>query len=359
MSNLIAELNDTLKTGTPERRNDILRSITDLFVVQAEVLTDQQLQLFDDLLLNLVDAIESKAVAELSEKMSTIPAAPPGLIRKLSRSEDIAIAGPILGCSARLSDDDLVEIAAVKSQAHLSEIAGRSSVSEIVTDALINRGNAMVVNKVAANAGARFSDHGYDSLVSKASDDAELASTILGRTDLSPDLLHRLVAQATVAVQKKLALHADPAMRSAINEVLTRMSLQMAQAAKPNQRGPDESKMLRSQFSSAAESRNLVKCIELLASLLVIPNDSVKRLVREKQTDAILIACRAADLNWPDAQQFISLVTGRSCDDIKMLCVNYAEMQPAQAQRVIRFFKARKAISSDQIANLIAGNTPA
>ena len=82
---------------------------------------------------------------------------PPKLIRSLAFDDEIAVAGPVLVHSQQLSDADLVENAANKSQKHLLAIAQRLKLSEVVTDVLVERGDRQVVRKVARNNGACFS----------------------------------------------------------------------------------------------------------------------------------------------------------------------------------------------------------
>jgi uncharacterized protein (DUF2336 family) len=58
----------------------------------------------------------------------------------------------------RLTTPDLIEIALAKSQSHLLAISKRSSLSESLTDTLIERGDGDVISTLAGNAGARFSE---------------------------------------------------------------------------------------------------------------------------------------------------------------------------------------------------------
>ena len=76
------------------------------------------------------------------------------VVHTLAWDDEIAIAGPVLSLSDRLTTPDLIEIALAKSQPHLLAISERSSLSEELTDTLIERGDQEVINKLAENAGA-------------------------------------------------------------------------------------------------------------------------------------------------------------------------------------------------------------
>src|SRR3974390_2472576 len=136
---------------------------------------EPQIGVFDDVLCQLINKIEREAIVALSKTVAPTAKAPPALTRKLSRHDDIEISGPVLRQSPLLSDSDLIEIAQTKSQQHLEAIAGRRTVSEKVSDVLIDRGNTDVLTTVAGNFGARFSPKGYPSLLAKAEDQADIA----------------------------------------------------------------------------------------------------------------------------------------------------------------------------------------
>lgn len=63
---LIVELEEAIEGGSKEKRVDSFRRVTDLFVADADRLTDQQIEVFDDILGHLIKRIESKALAELA-----------------------------------------------------------------------------------------------------------------------------------------------------------------------------------------------------------------------------------------------------------------------------------------------------
>src|SRR5690242_4061739 len=165
---LITELEDAVRRGSQEKRIDTLRRITDLFLVQNDRLNEEQIQVFDQVLGHLLTRMESNALIELSERLAPINNAPIKVVHTLAHDDEIAIAGPVLSMSDRLSTPDLIEIAVAKSQSHLLAIATRSSISESLTDTLLERGDRDVINKLAENSGARFSEKAYAYLVDKA-----------------------------------------------------------------------------------------------------------------------------------------------------------------------------------------------
>lgn len=62
----------------------------------------------------------------------------------------------------------------VKGQPHLLAISKRSSLSESLTDVLVNRGDTEVISALAENAGARLSEKAYIDLIEKSETDETL-----------------------------------------------------------------------------------------------------------------------------------------------------------------------------------------
>jgi len=135
--------------------------VTDLFVADADRLTDQQIEIFDDVLGHLIKRIESQALAEISR--SGPPPSPRGRYR---------------GPPSRLSERDLIEIASTTTQAHLLAISTRPQIGAVVTDVLLRHGHKDVFRALAENPGAQFSTRGFEALVRHAKSEAPLTEKI-------------------------------------------------------------------------------------------------------------------------------------------------------------------------------------
>ena len=175
---LIAELNGAVRDASPERDAQILRQVADLFLSKASCLGESQIAVFDSVLVRLIDRPHPKTLAHLSEILSTIEVAPRETTRKLAFHSDPLIAAPILRNSNRLSENDLLEIAKTLSQQHLLAISGRKILSEALTDVLMRLGDVNVSNALAKNAGAKFSECGYATLVGRAERDESLTEKL-------------------------------------------------------------------------------------------------------------------------------------------------------------------------------------
>src|SRR6202035_739007 len=145
----------------------------------------------------LLENIESAARAQFGSRLAQLPDAPRGVVRTLAQDDAILVAGPVLTHSERIDVDTLVDAAKTKSQDHLLAISGRKELVEAVTDVLVDRGNRTVVSMTARNDGARFSDFGVSTLVTKACDDGDLALCVWGRADIPRQNLVKLLVDAS------------------------------------------------------------------------------------------------------------------------------------------------------------------
>src|SRR3954470_3170036 len=145
-TSLIPELEEVIQHGSHEKRATTVQRIATLFVSSAPNFSEDHIGLFDDVLCRLVVEIETKARAEMAQTLAGVVNAPAELMRKLAHDDDIAVAGPVITKSARLGENELVELARTKGQAHLAALAGRQNIGEAVTDVLVRRGDTEVMH---------------------------------------------------------------------------------------------------------------------------------------------------------------------------------------------------------------------
>jgi len=220
-SSLFDDLDAALQSRSSEKRVAMLRKVTDLFLSEAGRLTEEQIGVFDGVLVQLTEKIEARTLAEISARLAPVANAPIDLTLNLARHTEIGIARPILTSSSRLTTAELVEIAKTRSQDHLLAISKRSEISAAVTDVLMDRGNQAVVHSVAGNSGARFSEGGFAALLKAAETDDKLAETTGSRLDLPLNLLRQLLLRATEAVRSRLLSRIPPEFQDEMRRALS------------------------------------------------------------------------------------------------------------------------------------------
>src|SRR6266568_2443337 len=226
---IVDEVETIISIGSAEKRLATVKHITNLFLASAGSFNPEQIELFDGLLERLIKTIELRAIAdvsarlalaELSVQLAPIAQAPPSVVRRLARHDEIAVAGPVLTESARLSTEDLVEIAETKGEPHLLAISGRWWLKEVVTDALLARRYPNVSRRIVNNPGARISAAGFAIVLEQAESDPELAVDTGIRLDLPPELRQQLLRNATEAVRSRLLSRAPPHLFEEIRSVI-------------------------------------------------------------------------------------------------------------------------------------------
>jgi uncharacterized protein (DUF2336 family) len=304
-SSLFDDLDAALQSGSSEKRAAMLRQVTDLFLGEADRLNEEQISVFDSVLVQLIERIEARTLAEISERLAPVANAPIDLTLNLACHSEIGVARPILTNSSRLTTADLVEIAKTKSQDHLLAISVRAQIETAVTDVLLDRGGQAVVHSVAGNAGAKFSENGFAALLKAAETDGKLAEKTGSRLDLPLDLLRQLLLRATEAVRSRMLSRTPPEFQEEMRRALSAAAEAVDQeSSKPRdfqaakafvgllrEKGElDESTLLT--FARARKYEETAVALSLLSSASL---EIVKPLMQSPRDDGLLIPCKAAD----------------------------------------------------------------
>lgn len=350
-NSLIVELEDALQRGSTDRRAETLRRITDLFLGSADRFTSAQVALFDDVIGCLIDRIETRALAELGQRLAPVANAPERVIRRLARNDAIAVAGPVLAQSTRLEDADLVDIAKSKGQAHLLAIAGRRALGQAVTDVLVRRGNPYVKRNVAANPAASFSAAGYGELLASARADGTLAERMVRRADIPPAQFCALLTQATEEVRARLIAAAPPERHAEIRRVLERVSGEIAEGgAQPRDYGAALRALLleypsgslgEKEVAQFAATKAFERTVAALSLLAAVPADLVERLMTGERLEPVLILCKAVRSKWPTARAVLQLRPGPrvSAPALTEACDDFTRLSPSSAQQMLHYWQ--------------------
>lgn len=314
---IIAEIEAAIGGGSTAKCVETARRVTDLFLVSAGHFDDEQVELFDGVLERLVRTIELRSIADISARMALaemsaqlapIAQAPATVIRRLAHNDEISIAAPVLQESARLSEDDLIELAKTKSEKHLLAISGRWWLKEVVTDALLARRFASVSRRIVSNPGARVSAGGFAIIVAQAEYNPDLAVEAGIRADLPADLRQQLLKRATDAVRTKLLSRAPPHLFEEIREAITTAAASadremskvrdFTAAKRLAAQLKEKGELTETALSRFARQKKYEETVAALAELSNSTIDVIRPLMQSLRDDGLLVACRAAGLSW-------------------------------------------------------------
>jgi uncharacterized protein (DUF2336 family) len=352
---LLEELESAVAQKSIGHRVKALSQITDLFASGAAAFSEDQIELFDDVMERLAREVNQSARAAFSTRLATLQNAPINTCRMLALDDWIEIASPILTKSNRLHDDTLVEGAKTKSQLHLLAITKRPALAEAVTDVLVERGNQEVVRGTAENHGAKFSGNGMSTLVQRARSDDVLALCIWLRPEIPRQYLLRLLSEASDTVRNQLET-IDPRKAKLARAMVGHAASQMQ--AEVRKRSPEfiaaQAHLEALHAAAALNQGELVafavagkfdECCIALALMCDLTVDFVERVLVGQKCDQILVLGKGIGLSWETTRALVKLnLRNQHCTstDLKQICANYNKLPEATARKAIEFYKLRE-----------------
>ncbi len=353
--NLIGQLEQVIAGNDIGHRAEMLRRVTDLFVTGSGKLSEEQIALFDDVMGRLVDHIGISARAAFGHVLAKLPDAPPVVVRRLALDDAIDVAGPILSHSVRVDDLTLVEGAKTKSQAHLLAISHRKTLTEPVTDVLVDRGDRKVVLSTAGNPGAAFSEFGYSTLVERSSDDGDLAIRIWVRPEIPRQHLLKLFADASEAVKRELTKN-DPRRAGLILELVAQATNQLqtqtreksadyAAAQACVQSLYETGHLGDTQLAEFACAGKFEETTVALAMLCDLSVGLIERAFVDGRSEQILVLAKAAGLTWQTTRAILLLQADAKTiptQEFDQHFETFVRIKADTAEKAMKFYRMRE-----------------
>ena len=349
----LRDLDHAVSRGTAESRIRALWHTTDMMITGRY--SDDEIWTFGEVIGRLADEIEVAARAQLARRLARFDAAPVNIIHKLAFDDSIDVAGPILQESEKLEPYALVANVCTKSQTHLLAISKRESLEEMVTDVLVTRGNQEVVNSVATNSGARFSDFGFLHMIQRAEGDSILAEQLGLREDIPRHIFQQLIAKASDDVRKRLERE-RPAMVDQIKSTMSDVAGELQSKFGPVSRSYFVAKRVvtaqhrqgnlnENSISLYARSHKLDEVTIGLSLLCSLPGDVIERAMLDKNRETLLILAKALDFSWATTMALLFLgakdhrITG---SELRELESEFGRLNLKTSRSVLEFYQSRK-----------------
>jgi uncharacterized protein (DUF2336 family) len=346
-ASIMGDLDAALKSGSEARKTEMLARIADVFVADASRYSDDQLRLFDDLMLRLIDAVGSRARIALAVKLAPVGSAPSGAIHALAFDHDIEVAGPVLTQSERLQEQTLLASAKTKSLQHLLAISRRRDLGEALTDVLIERGDRKLNLSIARNNSARISDFGFRLLVKWATGDDELAALVGMRPDIPRSYFLVLLANASQSARARLTA-ANPRTISSTERMVREIvgadegSARLAGMRARLERQHRLGRLTGKEIAQFASDRKLEETAVALAIVCDMPTEVVDRALIDPNSELTLILAKVAGLPPASTRAMLALRNPeRSSQDMDRALDSYDRLPADTARRVLDFFRDR------------------
>ena len=140
----------------------------------------------------LVRDIALEVRQALSNTVAGSTRLPPDVARRLA-GDAIEVAAPVLRRSPVLTDEDLVHVVRTNAMQYALAVAGREHVSELVSEALVETGEAEVVMRLVDNAGASISQATMQRVVQDYAGNELIHARVIRRPELPYELVEQLI----------------------------------------------------------------------------------------------------------------------------------------------------------------------
>ena len=354
-SSRFGKLIELARTPDSAQRRELLREVTDLFFETSGARSDRETDLFGDVLQLVSAEMQDSVLAELAERFADAEDAPVGLMRDLA-NHAFEVAAPVLQRSKALDEPTLIQIVNYQSQQHIKAVAQRETVSEKLSDAIVQFGDDHALDALMRNEGAQVSRTSMEAAVDRARRNALLHEGVVSRSDLPLDLLNDMYFVVAANLREQIMQRnasVDPAtldaalakarerLKRTVGDLSAEAKNAMSFIQSKKAAGELNARMLVSLYREAKQMHFLYG----LAEVTNVDAETVSGMLERRDVDALAMLCRAANVERP---LFVTLAVLTCGGEEAMTRAEefgrmYNNVPVEAAQRAVRFFKVRKA----------------
>lgn len=298
----------------PQARGALVARLCEIVSWPESRLPAYERQLAADILVGLLRTSNVELRRRCAQGLVRVMDAPKALLRYLARDE-ISVALPLLEGGAGFDDSDLVATVRAGIAAHWIAIARRRHLTESVTDALIQTGDAPTIEAVLRNQGARLSTQGVDLVVARSRQAASLPPLLVARTEIRPtqalvlfwwasfearlQILRRFAVDRNVLIQE-LGDVFKLAAAEGWSDADTRKTLQVIERRQRNRAAAAQSPHGSLEGALAAAERGVDRTlIHEIAHLAGVKPTTASQIFADPGGEAIGVFCKAVGLKRP------------------------------------------------------------
>ena len=347
----LAMLAEVAATQSGDLNRATLRQIADAFRPENHVLDEIDCEALDRILAAVASELAVGIRAELSHQIAESPIPFAATARKLA-FDDIAVSRPVIEQSIALTDADLLEVIAQKSQAHMLAVTKRPAISEAVSGALVEHGADDVVISLLKNEGASIDYPTYEKVAGRAETSVALQSPFIHRDSVPLDLLNDLYFKVEPKLRREVLNRFDgvPVKELSVALLKSRRRWLMKYGALPK-----DYETCRSQIDALVRSgelkppmlvrflrdRKFTEFKFAFAKLTGTDYELVNRLVERHDLDGIGILARAGRFERALFVTIAMLLSGvdQRMANVESFGAQYEAITAEHAQRVIAIWR--------------------
>ena len=340
-------------------RSELVENITDMFLSEGGRLSEHERALMSDILSKLISSVEKTLRKQLSESLARSDAQLPEVAEVLAR-DDIDIARPILEHSDLLKDQKLIEIIRIRTDEHRLSIAIRESVSEDVSDALVEYGSQDVVEALLKNPDANISKWAMEYLVAESRRVDRFQEPLISRDDLPSELAYRMYWWVSAALRKRILseFQVDPVM---LDEAVQRATHQaiaehgdgsnstFVKAQRLVRRMNENDELTHKFIIQALRQQKIAVFVAGLAELANIDFQTAWQIFSDKRSETIAVLAKAITMERTDFSSVFLLVSkARDSDsvhspsELKGVMDMYDKINYRSARGALQFWQQNK-----------------
>ena len=352
-ASLLQEIEESITRGSDESLLRALWHTTDVLITGQY--SENQIWVFGQVIERLARDLEVVARAQLARQLAFADNAPVNCVNRLAADKSIVVAEPVLRHSKRVDVRTLVSVASSGSQQHLLAISKRETITEPVTDVLVEAGNKKVVNSVAGNAGARFSNLAFLKLVKRSERDSILIEILGQRSDIPRPVFQQLIAKASYEVRKKLERE-RPDLASEVQALVSDVTSQLHSVFGPASADYFRAKkaiyalhrygnLREDEIFQFAQSHKFPEVTIGLSLLCCLPANVIERGLIDSSGEMPIIFAKALDYSWETTMALLFLGAPDfklSAQRLDALKARFSRLSVETARSVVKLYQSRK-----------------
>jgi uncharacterized protein (DUF2336 family) len=364
MSDIAPLADSTDREPEPRRpskaRTALLKRMADVVCLPSSRVNAFERAMTADLLVEMLREADVADRARVARRLATLTEPPPVLARLLLR-DVFQVAHDLLEQCPSLCDTDLVDCVRHGGMDHRKMIAQRRSVSDVVSDALVEAMETPVVETLLRNAHARLSSDALETLVGATREQPRYIQLLLRRPELRPSHAYILFwwadAEARRAILQRFAVSREVLQEAASDvfplaaqerwtDPLSRKALQFIERRQRNRAA-----LSKSPFASLDEAviagdggltRELIEEISYLSGLKPMTG---AKIFTDQGGEPIAILCKATGLPksavralWKGLKRRETDSSGALWPALERVLITYDMIAVDRAQTVLRYW---------------------
>lgn len=337
-----------------EKRRLLLRELTEHFFGAPEH-SPSESALYGTVMAKLSAEMEVAVRAELAARFARAPNAPHSLIRRLA-DDEIEVAEQVLRASTVLTDEDLIQVVRRRNQGHLRAVSGRVTVSEAVSDVIVEHGDDDTLHTLLRNDGAQLSRAASETAVERAKANPALHAATVERQSLPADLLNEMYFVVEARLRHQILeqnARMDPALlEAALSAGRTRVATD--DGALPADYAENLAYIDELHAAGQLTPQTLIRFLRsnartpfliALSKLADVDFHTARGIVERKDLDALSVVCKAADMDRAVYLTYAVAILGNEDNPMGKAAAYgrlYGELTRDAALRTLRFWRMRR-----------------